>query len=378
MTQRRNGRFIIAIVSGLIVLVLLVLLPTAFRRAPAQPTTSLVCLGGSEKSGLMADPNVKKVLEQKYHLAVDFRAMGSLDQALMTTQEIKGRGADCLWPSSAAAQLVFEAKHPPGDFPGYQADTVLNSPEVLYTGPETLNTLLVQGVVEERGGKYVIIRLQDLLTKYVLPGRTWESISAPTLRGPVRVDSTDPAQSNSGFTLYLMELGVIATNDVYRSPTPEQAHAALPTMQKLYQMQGLQARSSGFGFDQWLLQGGEVSAPLYAGYESQIIEKIARNPDIAEQIRNQVRVLYPEPTVYNAHPILALNSKARPLIQAMKDPDIQKTAWKQYGFRSIILGTSNVSDFPQIPLADRILTTNVPSAEVILMLEGCLKDNVCT
>lgn len=378
MTQRRNGRFVIAIVSGLLVLVLLVLLPTVFRRAPAQPTTSLVCIGGSEKSGLMADATVKKVLQDKYHLAVDFRAMGSIDQALMTTQEITSRGADCLWPSSEAAQLVFEAKHPLSDFPGYQAETVLNSPEVLYTGPETINALLAQGIVEQRGNKYFIIKMQDLLTKYVLAGKTWESIGTPTLRGPVRVDSTDPAQSNSGFTLYLMELGILATNDVFHAPTPDQARATLPMMQKIYQMQGLQARSSGFGFDQWLLQGGEDSAPLYAGYESQVIEKIVQNPDIAEQIRNQVRILYPEPTVYNAHPILALNGKARPLIQAMKDPDIQKTAWKQYGFRSTTLGISNVSDFPQIPLADRILTTNVPSAEVILMLEGCLKDNACS
>ena len=64
MRQGRNGRFILAAISGVIVLVLLVLLPTVFRRPAATPTTSLVCIGGSEKTGLMADPAVKTRLAE--------------------------------------------------------------------------------------------------------------------------------------------------------------------------------------------------------------------------------------------------------------------------------------------------------------------------
>ena len=230
------------------------------------------------------------------------------------------------------------------------------------------------GVVQQREGKYFIVNMKTLLLNYILKGATWESLGAPNLRGPITIGSTNPAQSNSGFTLALLELIIVSTNDPYKTPNAQQAKASLPTIRGLRDAQGLQATSSAFGFEEWLLQGGEFRSPLYAGYESQIIEQGLKNKDILKD----VRMLYPDPTVYNEHPILALNARASRLIDAMKDKDIQKIAWTKYGFRSVQLGITNVSDFPGIPIADRFQTTNVPNAEVIQMLQNCLKNNVCS
>src|SRR5262245_47642414 len=110
-------------------------LPVAPTSAPALAT--LNCYGGSEKSDLMADTDLKRILQERYSLVVNFQPRGSIDQVLLSTDTLKQAKIDCLMPSSAAAQLVFEARHnTASDFPAYQASTVFLSPEVIYSGPQ--------------------------------------------------------------------------------------------------------------------------------------------------------------------------------------------------------------------------------------------------
>ena len=345
------------------------------------------CIGGSEKQELMADPQVTKILHDKYHLVVNYTPQGSYDQVQLSTADLKSRGIDCLWPSSASAQSVFEKLHSASsDFPGYKAATVLQSPEVVYAGPEGTKILLAQGVVQQRSGRYYIVNMKKLLDKYVLnkPVITWNgkppNLGATTIAGPVNISSTDPATSNSGFTLTQLELTIIATDNPYQSPDLQQARNALPEVHALYKSQGLQASSSDSGFDQWLLQGGELHAPLYAGYESQIIGKtVAYAGDAAalKQLQDNVRILYPEPTIYADHPILALDANAAKFILAMQDPDIQKIAWEDYGFRSGVSIGTDISYFKQLPLASNLRTTSPPNADVTLLLLKCIKSNIC-
>jgi hypothetical protein len=345
------------------------------------PVVTINCIGGSEKSELMADPDVTKILRDRYHLAVNFTPMGSYDQVQLTTAELKARNVDCLWPSSESAQLVFEQTHATNaDFPAYQAQTVLQSPEVLYAGPDGTRVLLKQGVVVQRGGRYYLVNMKKLLLDYVLTGKTWGDLGAQTIAGPVNITSTDPAKSNSGFTLSQLELGIVSTDNADQPPTVTQAKKGLPIVRKLYNAQGLQAKSSDFGFDQWLLQGGELHAPLYAGYESQVIGKIVsyeNDPVALKQLLADVRILYPQPTIYADHPILALDANAVKFITAMKDQEIQNIAWQRYGFRSgVSLGT-DVNYFKQLPLAGQLLTTSPPNADVTLLLLRCIQNNVC-
>ncbi len=217
--------------------------------------------------------------------------------------------------------------------------------------------------------------MRTFLLDYVLTRRTWESIGAKDLRGPIAMASTDAAKSNSGFTLAQLQLNVIATNDVYSAPSPAQAKAALTAVRSLYDAQGLQARSSDFGFNQWLLQGGELHAPLYAGYENQIVQYLLKAGANREALRDNIRVIYPEPTIYSDHPILALTADAARLIEAMKDREIQILAWERFGFRSgTEVGLNDVAAFPDVALAQQVRTIQPPSAEVTLLLLACIKD----
>jgi hypothetical protein len=366
-----SPRFLIGLVLVLAVAVGAAYFLTRPKAAAAPDPVTISCLGGSEKTELMADPAVIAKLRDMYGLTVKFSPLGSYDQVQLTTDDLKKRQLSCLWPASASAQNVFESVHK-GAFPDYRAETVLQSPEVIYAGPDSTDALIRAGIVVERSGRHYILDMRKLLLEYMLKNKTWESLQAKVIAGPVKVASTDPAKSNSGFTLAQLELNIIATADPFKAPSIAEAKAALPTLRAIYDAQGLQASSSDFGFRQWLTQGAELSAPLYAGYESQLIQLVAQQG--AGPLKD-VRVLYPEPTIYSDHPVLALDANGQRFLQAMKDRDIQSIAWKKYGFRSSVhLDLNNLADFKDLPLADQIRTTTPPNAEVTLALLACLKE----
>lgn len=352
--------------------------PVAKSSSP--PVETINCIGGSEKSALMADPEVSKLLRDKYQLAVDFKRQGSYDLVQLSTAELKAQQVDCLWPSSASAKSVFEESHNArADFAGYRAESVLESPEVIYAGVDATDALLKAGVVEKRGSGYYIVDLKRLLLELVLKKQSWQSLGAQHVAGPIKITSTDPASSNSGFTLAQLELAVAASGDVYQPPTVAEARRGLATVRVLYDAQGLQAESSDDGFREWLIQG---AGSLYAGYENQLLQKMVEykdNQNAKQTLLKSVRLLYPEPTIYNSHPILALNPGAGRLIDAMKDPAVQNIAWKRFGFRSgTQIGANNAADFKEVPLAEQLRTTAPPNADVTLMLIACIRDNKCS
>ncbi|TDC01778.1 hypothetical protein E1091_02195 [Micromonospora fluostatini] len=376
-----NVRFLIGLVTVIVVCVVAAVLwvrsatdGTATGTARSTPDVVVTCLGGSEKSELMADADVVRILRDRYHVEVAFQPLGSYDQVQLSADDLRARRIDCLWPSSASAQSVFEARHA-GAFPDYRAENLLQSPEVVYAGPRGTEALVRRGLVEQRDHQYHIVDMKSLLLDHVLKKRTWDGIGAADLRGPITVASTDAAKSNSGFVLAQLQLSIVATDDVFQSPSLAQARRALPTVRALYDAQGLQARSSDSGFREWLTQGGEFKSPLYAGYENQLIQMVAGGGVDTASVLANVRMLYPEPTIYSDHPLLALTSTAGRLVEAMKDPEIQTIAWKTYGFRSALrIGANDVADFPDLALAAQVRTTPAPAADVTLALLGCIKD----
>jgi hypothetical protein len=377
----RNIRLLLGIVL-LVVVVGVVAAVQFLKPPPPVPVTTITCIGGSEKNTLVQDPDITAILRDRYHIEISFSARGSLDLVQIPTDELKSKGVNCLWPSNASAQLVFEQQHNMSDFPGYHAENVLNSPLVIYSWKEPADALMQQKIVEQRNGNYYIVKMQSLVD-LIQKGGTWDSIGTTNLRGPIHLKSTNPTQSNSGNILYLLLLNILstskgnATSDV-NVATLDTALPVLPDLHQIYTAQGLQPTSSGFGFEQYLTQG--VGAfPLYAGYESQILEASVQAPD-SIKAATDLRALYPDPTVWSSHPILALDENAQKLITAMKDPDIQQLAWRKHGFRSAVFGISNnPSDFPLVAVPSQITqVVDLPGPAVILKMNDCLANGNCS
>ncbi|NLT29004.1 MAG: hypothetical protein GXX86_00900, partial [Propionibacterium sp.] len=204
--MKSKGGFVLGLV---IVLAVLVGGAYAIIRVQSTPEVATIkCVGGSEKTQLMADPDIKEILADKYQLTVEWKPQGSYDQVLQSAEQIEAQGYDCLWPSSASAQNVFESTHS-GEFPDYRALTVLQSPEVIYSGPQATDALVRAGLVREQDAHYVA-DLKTLLLDHIVAGDTWQNLQAGSLQGPMNISSTDPARSNSGFTMAQLQLTIVA------------------------------------------------------------------------------------------------------------------------------------------------------------------------
>jgi hypothetical protein len=378
--KKSKGLFYAGLIGIVVVVVIAVVVIMMGKRSgdggaahSADSTTRVACYGGSEKEDFINDPDVKKILRDKYGIEVDFNAKGSYKQVQIPADELKADKVDCLWPSSASAQAIFEGSGTGKAFGNdYQAASVLQSPEVLYANKEAADGLKNAGIVQVRDNTYFIVDLRKLLDEYLLPGKSWADLGVTLPSGPVLINSSDPATSNSGMTLAQLEMATVASGNPYQPATPAQAGASLAKVKALVEAQGLMRTGSDSAFEQWVIQ---QTGGLLAGYENQLLQWITtRNGGVVPE---GIVTLYPEPTIFNDHPILALTEAGKKLIAAIEDDAVQNIAWTRYGFRS---GTRVLEQaFPgvAVPPTHTIKKTQAPGYEVTKLLLDCFVNNTC-
>lgn len=207
---------------------------------------------------------------------------------------------------------------------------------------------------------------------YVLPGKSWSDLGVALPSGPLLINSSDPANSNSGMTLAQLELATVATGNPYQPPTTAQAAASLAKVKALVEAQGLMRTGSDSAFEQWVIQ---QTGGLLAGYENQLLQWITtRNGGV---VPAGIVTLYPEPTIFNDHPILALTEAGRKLIAAVEDDAVQSIAWTRYGFRSGTRALEQAFQGVTVPPTHTLKKTQAPGYEVTKLLLDCFVNNHC-
>lgn len=310
---------------------------------------------GGEKIELLEDEEVRSVFEEKYGLNVDYSRAGSLD---MMTADLSGR--DYLFPSSSIALEYYEDLHGSP----VQSEIVLNTPIVLYTHQIVLDAFENQGLITTDGDIHYI----DMagLLELIQNDSQWSDIGLPELYGRVSVDTTDPSKSNSGNMFAALVANVLNGG---RTVTETDLDTILPELQDIFGKLGYMETSSSDLFSQFLRMGVGAE-PIIAGYESQLIEYAAIYPDEYDRIRDDVVMLYPTPTVWSAHVMIALDENGQILLNAMQDEDIQEIAWKKHGFRTGNYG--DIADSGAIPAegvaASITQVAQVPSYDVMKVI----------
>ena len=310
---------------------------------------------GGEKIELLEDEEIRSVFEEKYGLNVDYSRAGSLD---MMTADLSGR--DYLFPSSSIALEYYEDLHGSP----VQSEIVLNTPIVLYTHQIVLDAFENQGLITTDGDVHYI----DMagLLELIQNGTQWSDIGLSELYGRVSVDTTDPSRSNSGNMFAALVANVLNGGQTL---TEADLDTILPELQDIFGKLGYMETSSSDLFSQFLRMGVGAE-PLIAGYESQLIEYAALYPDEYDRIRDDVVMLYPTPTVWSAHVMIALDENGQILLDAMQDEEVQDLAWKKPGFRTGSYG--DIADSESIP-ADGVAASitqvaQVPSYDVMKVL----------
>lgn len=314
---------------GIILLAVVILASGGYYLYSSQSRVTVLdgYLGG-EKIGLFEDEEVAEILRREYHLEFQYSRAGSLD--MVTADQT---GMDYLFPSSQTALAYYEdEKGQP-----VQDEIIFNTPIVLYTHQLVLDALMREGIVEEEEGVYYadMVKLTDL----IMADTSWADLGVPELYGKVSVDTTDPAKSNSGNMFAALLANVLNGGETVDETTVENV---IPKLQEIFARLGYMETSSSDLFNQFLRMGVGAK-PMIAGYESQLLEFAVENPEDYEQMKDDLVMIYPSPTVWSTHVYIALDEAGRAGAEALLDRDIQKLAWEKHGFRTSTYGAASQS-----------------------------------
>lgn len=331
------------------------------QASPATPVTVSMFYGG-EKSALLANPKVAAILHDRYALTLDATRAGSVE--MVTTLDTSGK--DCLWPSNGVS--VEMARN--AGKPVLSAETIFNSPIVLYAWSDVADALTKTGVVRtaQDGTLYADVQA---LGGLISDGKRWKEDLGLNIYGPFRVISTDPVKSNSG----LIWSALLATSlNGGVALTESDLPVLLPKLQSYFASMGYMESSSGDLFENFLKQG-MGARPIIVGYENQLVEFVTENQRYADLIKAKIKVIYPEPTIFASHPLISLTPECKRLAEALVDPDLQLIAWAEHGFRTGLIGVNNDPALIQIAkLPDTVeLVVPMPAAKVMVDIVGSVQ-----
>lgn len=297
------------------------------QKIAAQKAASLALTGfiGGEKESFVNNPKVVARLALAFDMSLLARRAGSVEQ--VRDPALLSQKPAFLWPASSILVDVAKAS----GVKIKQDQVILNTPIVLYSWTPIAEAFAKMGLARKIGNGSYSIDAKRLI-EAVLTGQDWKALGVTSLYGKVRLLSTDPSKSNSGF----MFAGLVA--NLLAGDVVDQAALATvqPQVEKLFHAMGYKPHSSGKMFDDYIA-GGVGGAPMIVGYENQLVEWILadekRWTDVTANNPVQPVTLYLEPTVLSAHPLMALTDEATKLIPALLDPEIQAIAWHEHGFR---------------------------------------------
>jgi hypothetical protein len=281
-------------IMGLVVLVLVIAAFFMYQIFPGSKPGKITVDGylGGEKSGLFDDERFTGAILKKYGFTMHYKKAGSIDMVSAPLE-----GMDYLFPSSYTALELYRQKYGSAY---KRAEVVFNSPIVLYTRKAVAEAFKKQGWVHtEDETEYIdLVKLIDAVSA----DTKWSAISLDELYGNIYVISTDPLKSNSGN----MFAGLVANmQNNGEAADGESLEKIGGELKRFFSKLGYLESSSADLFNSFL-KTGIGAKPIIVGYESQILEFSVEHPVDWGYVKDDIVVLYPEPTVWSAHPFIAL------------------------------------------------------------------------
>lgn len=316
-----NKKLVGAIAAGVVV-VLGVTVALSVRQpdsAPAAgaPAALTVVRGvvGSEKSDFFADPKVADVFK-RHGLQVDVDPAGS--RQIATSVDLSHY--DFAFPSSSsAAERIQRQRGVSGKY------TPFSSPMAVATFKPIADLLTAAGIVTP--GPAPAFDVQKYL-ELAEQGTQWDQLAGNTtypVSKNVLVSTTDPRTSNSAAMYVAVTAYVANDNTIVRGAKAEDY--AVSRISRLFTRQGYTESSSDAPFKEYLANGmGPI--PMAWIYEAQYVDAA-----VHDQLRPDMVLMYPKPTVLSQHTVVPLDDKGDSVGKLLAtDPDLQRLA-AEHGFR---------------------------------------------
>lgn len=330
-------------------------------------TTVYVATGGG-KEDFLSDKDVQKILKNKYKLNVIFdtwsngktitkpliresiglgnqKIINDLNNGVEYTIQSEGVSKyDALFTSDQRFYDYYKLSpnKEAGESLRYtvkDGGLTLNTPIVIYSWKEVVDALIKENIVSEKDNVYYISDMNKLIN-YILEGKKWSDIRLSSLYGNINIASTDPVSSSPGATYYGLLLSILSGGQVNNDTINDN----LSKLKDFYIKSGYMNNTPADLFEKYLKtgMGGE---PLIVDYEKSMIDFANSSPDAFKQVKDEIRILYPTPTIWNSHCFAVFTDNGQKLYEALNDKEISQIAWKKYGFRTGITGgTYDVSN----------------------------------
>lgn len=323
----------------------------------SKATVVYVAAGGG-KEDYLADEDILKILKDKYNIEPVYdtwsngktislplirESVGlgnsSIISKISNKEEvsINTEGVskyDALFTSDQRFYDYYKLQPKDGEAARYtvlDGGMMLNTPIVMYSWKDAVAPLIESGVVTMEDGVYFISDM-DKLVEYILSGTKWKDLGLD-LYGNINIRSTDPVTSSPGATYYGLLLSILSGGEINDATIAKN----LTSLKDFYLKSGYMNNTPADLFERYLKTGigGE---PIIVDYEKSLIEFINSNPNGFAQVKDDIAVLYPVPTIWNSHCYMAFSENGKKLYTALQDEEVQQIAWERYGFRT---GTAN-------------------------------------
>lgn len=296
----------------------------------------VVAVGGG-KEDFLADTRVNEIMEEKYGIEVEYDSWSNGKLVVNPLEREDGSKYDLMFCSD---QRFYDYYKLAPDKTKGEADRetvldgglTLNTPIVIYSWNSVVDALEKEGIVTEKDGVHYITDMNKLLN-YILEGKKWSDIGLDMLYGTINIASTDPVTSSPGATYYGLLLSIMCGGNVTEASMVEN----LPKLKEFYEKSGYMNNTPADLFERYLKtgMGGE---PMIVDYEKSIVEFANSNPEGFEQVKDDICILYPTPTIWNSHCIATFTENGNIYKQVFEDQEIGQIAWEKYGFRTGVTG----------------------------------------
>ncbi len=329
---------------GIFVLLVLVIISIKFysdkkaeNGVSAKDLKTVTVATGGGKEDFIADEDVNKILREKYGLNVVYDSWSNGKLVLNPLVRENGDKYDLMFCSDQRFYDYYKLapnkeKKEADRYTVLDGGLTLNTPIVIYSWAEVVDAFIKDGIVTEKEGTYYITDMNKLLT-YILEGKKWSDIGLNMLYGSINIASTDPVTSSPGATYYGLLLSIMCGGNVTDTSMQEN----LPKLKEFYEKSGYMNNTPADLFEKYLKTGlgGE---PMIVDYEKSIVEFANENPDGFNQVKDNIRILYPEPTIWNSHCVATFTEAGNEYYKAIQDKEISQIAWEKYGFRTGVTG----------------------------------------
>ena len=292
---------------------------------------------GGGKEDFIADEDVVSIMRNKYGLNVVYDSWSN--GKLIVNPLVREDGVTPYDAMFCSDQRFYDYYKLPANRAKGESERntvtngglILNTPIVIYSWASITDALVAQNIVEEVNGTYFIKDMNGLLDM-ILTGKTWKDIGVD-LYGTINVKSTDPVTSSPGATYYGLLLSIMCEGNA----SEENVNNNLPKLKEFYEKAGYMNNTPADLFESYLKMGAGAY-PMIVDYEKSLIEFANSNPDGFNQVKDEIRVLYPTPTIWNSHCIASFDERGDEFYKVFEDKDISQIAWEKYGFRTGVTG----------------------------------------